>query len=1187
MKTVFTYLLFVILIAPGFSQLQTADIAFTGFNADGDDDIAFVAFSDIPANTTIYFCDSEWNGDSFGDDENDVIWISGDQDILAGTIIQINHLDGEIEVNHGSVSGGTGLSKNGDALFAYIGTDIRQPSTFLSAISNISSGFGDLTGTGLKLGFTAIVLTETADVAAYSGPRSGIDANGYFSYINDMENWDIQDTDDDNDHNDAVAPDLPFSTEAFIFSDTDVTPPYVLDIEVISSSILNVYFSEALTEISATHLENYVFTPNIGISEVIYDDETKAVTISHEGLFNGISTVLEISNLEDTSGNKMTSVYTSEGFFLNTSSPELLITEIMYNVPVDFDDDVEFLEILNNGDDEAQLGGIIVKDEGNFVFTFPEMILAPGATVLLATNKEVADTFYNAEFIDMVANSGNMLGNGGELLQIINTNDEVLFEVEYDDADLWDASADGSGPSLELINPDLEANDGSNWKASTTLVKNVDGVDIFASPGMYTPVVVATVSFTEQFVSQSENGGVFLVDVGLTDSTEDTARVSVTLIENLTNASVTDYVFADTVITFLPEGDLIQTISITLNDNSLEEMDKMIVLSLSDAENCLLGGNTDFVGYILDDEESAPVGANTLGMEYVGSYLVDVEGTAEIVAYDSSSQRLFVLNSEAVKVEVLDFSDPLNITEIAELDMSNYGAGATSVAVHDGIVAATVENGPDADGVVVLFDINGIEITNLLVGNLPDMVTFTPAGDYILIANEGQPADEYSVDPEGSISMIDISADIENVTQEDVLNINFNAFDQDSLALVNAGVRIFGLGSSVSQDLEPEFITISDDGSYAWISLQENNAIAVLNLETKTIEKFFPLGAKDHSLPANVLDVSDDTDDIIFSTHPVKGLFMPDAIANYTVDGVTYIVTANEGDQREYGVIDEDVSIGDGSYILDTEAFPHAEIMKKDYVLGRLAVSPYSGDTDGDGDFDEIYVFGGRSFSIWNSSTGALEYDSGSDFEKITANDSVYGELFNASNSNNNFKNRSDNKGPEPEGVTIATIGEKFYAFITLERTGGVMVYDITDPTAAFFETYINSRQLGDDEGGDLGPEGIIYITPASSPIDTAMVVVANEVSSTISIYYLKNVSNEVSSTENLAKLNFDELHIYPNPTASKIFFDQPTTFTIYDMSGVRIINAENKAFVDLSGIASGHYIVVTNDGKKAKLIIE
>jgi hypothetical protein len=400
-----------------------------------------------------------------------------------------------------------------------------------------------------------------------------------------------------------------------------------------------------------------------------------------------------------------------------------------------------------------------------------------------------------------------------------------------------------------------------------------------------------------------------------------------------------------------------------------------------------------------------------------------------------------------------------------------------------------------------------------------------------------------------------------------------------------AGVRIFGLNSSVAQDVEPEYIAVAADNQTAWVTLQENNAVATIDLVTKTITAITPLGTKDHSLAGHGLDASDRSDSIVMANYPIRGMYMPDAMAVYTVNGVDYLVTANEGDQREYGVIDEDVIIGDAGYVLDPTTFPDAALLKQQHLLGRLAASPYSGDTDNDGDFDEIHVFGSRSFSIWNAATGALVYDSGDDFERVTATDPIFGSLFNASNSNNNFKNRSDNKGPEPEGVTVAAINNNMYAFITLERTGGMMVYNITNPTAPVLVDYVNSRDLGPNDGGDLGPEGIIYISAEQSPTDTALVVIANEVSATLSVYSLNNVVSGIGLQD---APTTKELTAYPNPTRhGKVTLSENISFAVYGINGQLVARGENTNTLDLSGQPTGLYLLIANDGRSLKLMVD
>ncbi len=499
--------------------------------------------------------------------------------------------------------------------------------------------------------------------------------------------------------------------------------------------------------------------------------------------------------------------------------------------------------------------------------------------------------------------------------------------------------------------------------------------------------------------------------------------------------------------------------------------------------------------------------AEAINLKPIGTYESGSfdEGAAEISVFAPGANRLFVTNADANTIDVLDLSDPTNITKLFDIDLSLYGDGINSVAYNSadgGYIVAAVESDPAQDpGQVVFFDLDGIYQNALTVGALPDMVTFTPDGSKLLVANEGEPSgyEAGDVDPEGSVSIIDVSNGIDNAIVE--TTATFNAFDSQKQDLIDAGVRIFGPGASVSQDLEPEYIAVSEDGKTAYVSLQENNALGLLNLETGEFEEIVPLGFKDHSAAGNGLDASDRDDTINIENYPVLGMYQPDAIATYTVDGKTYLVTANEGDAREYDGFEEEERIKDLD--LDPTAFPNADALQADENLGRLDITTTLGDTDGDGDFDELYAYGARSFSIWDED-GNLVWDSGDQFEQKLAE--LLPDDFNSTNDENgSFDSRSDAKGPEPEGVTIGAIGDKVFAFIGLERVGGIMVYDVTDPSNPTFASYTNNRDFsGDAEAGtagDLGPEGLVFISRENSPNGKNLVVVTNEVSGTTTVY--------------------------------------------------------------------------------------
>jgi hypothetical protein len=1186
--------LFIIFLTSAVSaQLSTGDLAFTSFNADGNDDFAIVTFVDIPANMPVYFSDKEWTGTELNSGEASYTWETGTAIISAGTVITFNAIsDATRSVSIGSISGTPGgISGSSEAIFVYLGTDIDTPTTFIAAVANASSAYDDgagtgLSGTGLTEGSTAITYPNGIDIAAYKGTRTGFTTNGYIVQLNDMSNYDIQDGSGDQSM-DATVPDLPFDTSSFVISATDTNPPSVANLAVEDQNTIEIIFTEAVTLTSAETSGNYVLSPTITINSVTYDNASLTATLNHSGFIDGTAYSLSVNNLEDLSGNIQTETFISGDLFYNATTTGLIITEIMYNAPSDDSDTLEFLELYNNGMSTLALGGISINDEGNFTFTFPEQTLAAGEIVLLATDKASADTFYGVTFLDMPQGISNALGNGGELLQIKNSDGTVISEVEYSDDAPWPTVADGDGPSLELLNPNGDFNNGTNWIAATNLIGPSSGEDVFASPGSYDPVtnVAPQISFTETTYSINEEGVSVNIVIELSSMSTSIVSVDVSLVTELLTATETDdFVFSNQTVNFPANSTDAMVITIPIVNDALAEADEIFLLELSNPNNGTLGVFDNTGIYILDDDTTAPLASDVLGITYVTSYLVDASGAAEIVAHDPVSKRLFVLNSTGQKLEIIDFSDITSISTISSIDLATYG-DPTSVAYNNGIVVVGSSNGPMADGVVVFFDIDGANPNVVTAGNLPDMVAFTPDGTKVLVANEGQPNSDYSMDPEGSISVINVTAGLGNITQADVTNLNFNAFDAQIATLKANGVRIFGPNATVSQDIEPEFITFSSDSQTAFVTLQENNAVAVVDLATNTITAILALGLKDHSLIGNTIDASDEIDFINHANWPIKGMYMPDAIASYEVAGVTYLITANEGDAREYDTFDEESKIGDASYVLDPTIFPNADLLKLEANLGELLTTTANGDTDGDGDFDEIHVFGARSFSIWNGTTGAIVYDSGDDFERITAADPTYGVLFNASNSNNNFKNRSDNKGPEPEGVAVTEIEGQFYAFITLERVGGFMTYNVTDPANPIFEKYINNRDLGDDEGGDLGPEGIIYVTPEDSPNDTGLVIIANEVSSTLSFYALNATT---LSTDEFTAVS-ETFRMYPNPSRSMqtVYFNKTVSISLFDIQGREILSKENTMDFKLPILSSGTYLLKTQTGESLKLLIK
>lgn len=513
-----------------------------------------------------------------------------------------------------------------------------------------------------------------------------------------------------------------------------------------------------------------------------------------------------------------------------------------------------------------------------------------------------------------------------------------------------------------------------------------------------------------------------------------------------------------------------------------------------------------------------PVAPFKLSLSPIGTHESGVfdQAGAEIVAHDPKSQRLFVVNAQSGRIDVLDARNPSVPTLLFSIDLSGYGSAINSVAVHGGLVAAAVENEVRTDpGKAVFMDVNGAVIAAVEVGALPDMLTFTPDGKHVLVANEGEPSADYSIDPEGSVSIIDLPRQIGNLDPSHVRTAGFTRFNDAEL---DASIRISGPNATVAQDLEPEYISVSGDSRTAWVTLQENNAIARLEIRSGEFVSLTGLGFKDHLAMGSEIDVSD-RDGIRIANWPVYGVYQPDAIASYEYKGKPYLVTANEGDAREYTGY-TDVSryralsgaipfCADSPRLQgfladnDVNVSTAAQLRDNDLGMGRLNVFTTEGLREDGSCYEAIYAQGARSFSIWNENVEQV-YDSGADFELITAEANP--EFFNSNHRENNFEGRSDDKGPEPEGVTVAKLWGSTYAFIGLERVGGVMVYDVTNPYKPSFVQYFNNRDFSQDPtsvaAGDLGAEGLTVIEASKSPIPgVPLLVVANEVSGTTTVF--------------------------------------------------------------------------------------
>lgn len=556
-----------------------------------------------------------------------------------------------------------------------------------------------------------------------------------------------------------------------------------------------------------------------------------------------------------------------------------------------------------------------------------------------------------------------------------------------------------------------------------------------------------------------------------------------------------------------------------------------------------------------------------LNLEVVGTYVSGNEfdtSSAEIVSYDQTTDRLYVVNAEDKTVDILRFDNsgiPLK-DGVIDLQAAATHAGisigaANSVVAKEALVAVAIENqNKQGNGIIALYDSNDLSLINTFAaGALPDMVTMTDDANVIIVANEGEPNGDYSVDPEGSVTLVNISAGTSN-SNAVVTQIDFKAFNQGQARHSELeSVRLPSpFAATVAQDLEPEYITITGENK-AVVALQENNAFAIIDIATASVESIKGLGEKSWAPVADggqgyELDLTNKNEALTYASYPqLAGYYMPDSLASFEVDGATYIISANEGDGREYiyettqsvcesanhtwdgdeytatdpeytteeddciSYTDEargkDLNVDAAHPLMNESVYGEDGTIANKNAIGRVKVIADDMDIAAN---ETVYTFGARSFSIWNMS-GEQVFDSGDELSKI-ANTTSH---FNVSNDNQDNDDRSDDKGVEPEAIEVASILDKKVAFIGLERQGGIAVYDVTQPAESKLLTYINNRDFTADictvvdgtecdngeynpAAGDLGPESIEYYTRN----EKHYIAVGNEVSGTTTVYEIQ-----------------------------------------------------------------------------------
>ena len=475
-------------------------------------------------------------------------------------------------------------------------------------------------------------------------------------------------------------------------------------------------------------------------------------------------------------------------------------------------------------------------------------------------------------------------------------------------------------------------------------------------------------------------------------------------------------------------------------------------------------------------------------------------------------------NNETVSTQNLTLGTPVNVA--THVNDSGFTAGGVqSLDITGNLLAIAVSNTTkNSNGVIAFYtlDANGAAtfVRKVTVGALPDGVAFSPNGKYLVVANEGEPLKNNATsisDAEGSISIIAITDGMPATSATTLGFTDFNTGGSRASELP-AGVRIVRPGATFSQDVEPEYVTISDDSKTAFVTLQEANAVAMVDLATSRISKISALGFKDFGQPKNKIWTNDTTAYTTCTSATVCpppmlknytnlfGYYMPDGVASFTIAGKTYFLTGNEGDDKDDYIETasaEKARVSSIASSLDTTLFTSSVSSE----LARLNINKTSNGSavgaNSSGKYEKLYTYGARSFSIWDADTGALVFDSGDDFERMVYNDATPSLLFGA------LKGRMDDKGPEPENIVVGQVGKEYYAFIGLERSSGIMMYQITNPAKPKFVQYI--RNTSDAAtAGDISPEGLKFISAADSPTGVPLLIVGYEVSGSMAVFQIK-----------------------------------------------------------------------------------
>lgn len=524
-----------------------------------------------------------------------------------------------------------------------------------------------------------------------------------------------------------------------------------------------------------------------------------------------------------------------------------------------------------------------------------------------------------------------------------------------------------------------------------------------------------------------------------------------------------------------------------------------------------------------------PVRANeaTVKITEISAISLDGEGSGEIATFHPGSKRIFATNGIKNSIDIFDISNVAAPKKVGSLSLSPYGNDVTSVAAGRDVVVAAVlvsekfsaTGAPSTpNGKLVVFDTNGKVLSSPdILGVLPDSVTFAPNGTTALVAIEGQPVcakddpattakedTDYlkASDPEGGVSIVDLTNPAAPV-------VKFAGFKQFNVAQMKAkGIAVSSVVNNVAKDFEPEFITAVDN-KYAYVTIQEANAIGKLDIEAASFESVT------RAFESKLSVIARDTSDRDSGAGPrnyanVVGASQPDAIASFKVGSGHYFVTANEGDAREYTCLNDDLR--GSSLKVDSRRFPNWSTLSASAALGRAKVNPTIGDRDGDGDIDTIHLRGSNSMTMYRN--GIALWDSGELLDQIQIKAFGVANIngshsYSSDKSTMNYvgQDRSDDKGSEPEGVAVGMVGNTRVAILGLERMTALAVFDITQPRSPVFQEWLQMLPAKATPAKDVkhwSPEGIVFVSADKSPSGKALIITSYELSGSISIHQIE-----------------------------------------------------------------------------------